>query len=187
MFMAERNACAAMLTSWWKTVGRLAQFLSKWMEATLIPIYKKGDQSDPGNYRLVSFLTHARKTIDATLLTYVCEPYNPTSTQVFQPGISVQQAILKSQANAQQGLGQAALLHLTKAYDRVNWHKILSAMAKHLEGNLLNMVGATLGPWWALIKGLDGTLVTTDKGVLEGPVTGSEGGTLLASIFQYIR
>lgn len=71
MLQSEADVWARFLTCWWGTVGRLAFFPNFWSESTLSPIFKKGDQSNPENYRPVSVLSHVRKKINATILTYV--------------------------------------------------------------------------------------------------------------------
>lgn len=45
-------------------------------EATISPLYRSGDQASPAEYRPVSVLEHLRKTIDATIVTYVCDRFS---------------------------------------------------------------------------------------------------------------
>lgn len=124
------------------TVGWLGAFPMKWAEATISPLYKKGNQADPRNYSPVSVLSHARKIIDATILTYVSDRFSPARTQFgFHPGISIQQAILEAQANAQRGLTHVAVLDLAKACDRVARAIILEAIGEHVDGTYYRWSG----------------------------------------------
>lgn len=112
------------------------------------------DQANPANYRPVIMPVHARKTVDATLLTYVCDHVTRARTKFgFQLGINVQQMVLQAHANAQRGITHVAELDLEKVYDRVDPTMLLLVVAEHMEGSLLHMVGATLGPIPATTKG----------------------------------
>ena len=51
----------------WKACGQLAYILTSWREGTLCPQHKKGSHHDPDNYRGLTLLSHARKTILATI------------------------------------------------------------------------------------------------------------------------
>lgn len=117
MLQAEPEVWENILTCWRGTVGRLAIFADVWGKATISPLYKKGDQTDPANYRPVSVLSHVRKSTDATILTYVCESFIQSRSHFsFQSGISIQQVTLQSQANADHGLHHVAVLDLAKTY-----------------------------------------------------------------------
>lgn len=63
----------------------------------------------------------------------------------FQPGISVQQEILKAQSNAEQGLNHVAVLDLVKAYDMVDRGLLLMFIAEEVHGNCVRMLKETLG------------------------------------------
>lgn len=58
--------------------------------------------------------------------------------------MSVQQAILQAQANAERGLRHTAVLYLAKAYDKVDGKKILCTAEKWLTGNEVDMMRAML-------------------------------------------
>lgn len=147
MCKAEPESCASILTAWSAAVRRLLMFPTRWKESKLSPLYKKGDQANRENYRSVSVLSHARKTIDATILTYVCSNFTPARTQFgFQQGISVLQSILQIEPNAQNGLTHVAVLDLAKAYDRGNRRKLTEFVTEHLGDDTMKMLRATLGP-----------------------------------------
>lgn len=84
----------------------------------------------------------------------ICEYFTPARAQFcFHSGISVQQAILQAQSNAQSRLNYGAVLDLPKSYDKVYRHKLIDAVAEYLNKDMLNMVRATLGPICARSKG----------------------------------
>lgn len=118
------------------------------------PLYKKGNQSDPANYRPLSIISHVRKAIDATILTYVCEKFTTVLLQFgFQPCTLVQQVILQAQANTQRGPALAVVLDLVNAYDKVDLRKLIQKMSETFDESCLNMVRATLEPVRARTKG----------------------------------
>ena len=51
----------------WKACFQLAYIPTSWREGTLCPQHKKGSNHDPENYRGLTQLSHARKTISATI------------------------------------------------------------------------------------------------------------------------
>lgn len=92
---------------------------------------KKGAQDDPANYRPVCLISHTRKVIEGAILPIVIERSTHMREKFgFQVGISVQNAILKVQHNAEQGLHHTAVLDLEKAYDKVDKQKLLQALAQ---------------------------------------------------------
>ena len=59
--------CVKVLHLLWKACGQLAYIPASWREGTLCPQHKKGSHHDPDNYRGLTLLSHARKTISATI------------------------------------------------------------------------------------------------------------------------
>ena len=51
----------------WKPCGQLAYIPTSWREGTLFPQHRKGSHHDPDHYRGLTLLSHARKTISATI------------------------------------------------------------------------------------------------------------------------
>lgn len=124
----------------------IRSFPQKLEGGTISPLRKKGNQAEPANYLPVSFLSHARKTIDTTILTYVCDYFTSQRTQFgLQPGISVEQAILQAQSSVQHGQKHVAVLDLHTSYDKLNKHHLLRMMAEYLHDDILHVVPATIG------------------------------------------
>lgn len=78
-------------------------FPSQWAVAVIKPIYKKGDASDPSNYRGISLLSHLGKLFTSVLntrLLILSDKYNTiTDAQFgFRPGRSTVDAIFSLQS-----------------------------------------------------------------------------------------
>lgn len=58
MLQANPTESAKLLAEWFTEVGRTGQFPNEWKEGIICPIYKKGPQNLPENYRLVCLLSH---------------------------------------------------------------------------------------------------------------------------------
>lgn len=71
MFQGEPDECSNILTARCHTVGLLAQFPNKWKEGTLCPHINNRRDYEPVNFLPFCLLSHARTTIDATILAYV--------------------------------------------------------------------------------------------------------------------
>lgn len=155
MMQGEDDEWAAVLTGWWETVGRLKIFPKSWSGATMSPLYKHGDQANPANCRPVSLLSHILRTIDASVRNYVSDGFSRARIQFdSQAGGSVQQEIFQAQSNAQRGLQHVAVLDFAKAYDKVDCHMLLEAIAGNVDENCVKMVLATLGLLHAKTKGV---------------------------------
>lgn len=101
IFQVAPSIYARILTSWWSTIGRLCIFPTKWTEGVLCHLFKKGDQSDPANYRPVCLLSHMRKLINSAIPSFLSDQFSPAPAQFgFQPNISIHQALLRASANA---------------------------------------------------------------------------------------
>lgn len=148
MFQASPGKCAALLTCWWRTIGRLIMFPQHWSHGKFYPFKKRGDMSKPEKYRPLCLLSQIRKILDTAVLTMVNTMFTPTKAKFwFQRGISVEQAIITAEHNARQrGMSHIALLDLEKAYDRVDRRKLPYIATKWLPRHTLNMVRCLIGP-----------------------------------------
>lgn len=137
---------------------------------TIFPMYKKGDQSRPENYRPLCLLSHTRKIIYSAVLIGVNRSYTPTRSQFgFQTVMSVQQALLAADYNARMGIAHMAVLELYNAYDRVDRRKLLHLATKWLSNTLLNIVRYFLGPLTICVKGEPtNTQVRITRGIPQG-------------------
>lgn len=100
----------------------------------------------------------------------VSENFTPANAQFgFQTNVSIQQENLRAQTKARRGVRHTAMLDLEKACDKLNMEKIVYALAKHLQSNVLNMARATLLPLQLRTKN-DPTMreATVTRGVPQG-------------------
>lgn len=89
---------------------------------------------------------HAFKVIHTALTALISHSFTPADAQYgFPRSLSIQQALLRAQANTMKGLQHVAVLYLDKAYGNLDRTKLLHALAKHQHSNGLRMVRATLG------------------------------------------
>ena len=98
---------------------------SAWRSAIVRPLLKPTkDPSEAASYRPVCLLSHARKAIEATLLTYLLESYRPSECQyAYIPGKAVETALKRVDRNIQNGY-DSAFIDLTGAFDCVDKWKV---------------------------------------------------------------
>lgn len=59
----------------WKACRRIRTVLMAWGEIEMVEICKKGDASDPENYKTIALLSHVRKNVESALDSEVQEKY----------------------------------------------------------------------------------------------------------------
>ena len=154
----------------WKSCGQLAYIPSLWSEGTLCPQYKKGSYEDPDNYRGLTLLSHARKTISTTInrlvLRYVefhkyqhgFTKYNGTEQAI----VEVSHTILNSHKFI-------AVLDLIKAYDRVSRTLLYTVCHQRLTNQHMKMAALLLQPLAVQTsKDITNTSATVTIGVPQG-------------------
>lgn len=107
--------------------GRMTKFQRR---ASISLLYKKGDRSNPGNYRPITLLNHDAKfgpKILARRLGFILPKLLHPDQTGFTPGRSIRHALLRfqdlqklSQEHGLQNAG-AVMLDLAKAFDSVMW------------------------------------------------------------------
>lgn len=63
ILQAAREEWVSLHITWWEASGRIGVLPKPLEEGILCPLYQKGVQEDPRNYRPVFLLSHARKAI----------------------------------------------------------------------------------------------------------------------------
>ena len=102
-------------------------FPDKWSTGVIVPIYKKGDKSNPSNYRGITLTSTMSK-----LMTYLLNErllhwldYNDLSSQsqfAYKPGYSIIDAVYVLQTAIAQNkpLTHCAFIDFTKAFDKID-------------------------------------------------------------------
>ena len=100
MFRADQALGTEILTKIWEKVGEMGHIPQSWQESILIPVYKKGDASDPANFRPIALLSQARKIIESALDICLRRHYKFNSMQTgFQKHMSTATAIIRTLAS----------------------------------------------------------------------------------------
>lgn len=134
MLQVEAAASVDLLTSMWTAVVRTRPFPPEWEEAIICPIFRKGLESNPENYRPVCLFLHAQNAIDTVILSILNEQFTPAASQFrFHGGIAVTQALLQTEDNAQAGIHHAAVLDLEKLYNKVDWKLLMDFTRKWVD------------------------------------------------------
>ena len=113
---------------------RTATFPSLWKKALVVPIHKKGNLKDPGNYRPIALLPILSKVLERIVdnkLSHFLSPWLSTNQSGFKrkdgtvPQLMRLTQTLSDAVDEQKYVG-AVFFDLKKAFDRV-WHKGLLA------------------------------------------------------------
>ncbi len=123
--------------------------------AKVIPIHKKGDKSDPNNYRPISLLSIINKIFEKIIYTRLSSYFTrfgiiKDSQFGFREGYSTQMAMAKFQEdvllNFDSGVSTCAiLLDLAKAFDTVNRDILLHKLSAYgIRGNMFNLLKSYL-------------------------------------------
>jgi hypothetical protein len=137
------------LTEFFNYSLRNGIFPTKWKSANVVPIFKKGDNTLPTNYRPVSLLNCLSKVFEKVvanrLITYILDNKLVSPNQSgFMPKDSTTNQLVKIVDYVLQGFDHgndsiAVFLDISKAFDRV-WHKglIIKLYNNGIRGSLLN-------------------------------------------------
>ena len=156
LFRLELKCCCHFLTQLWASVGKLGHMPEQLRLQTLVPLYKKGDQADPANYRPISLLSHARKVLSSAINRTVINSYSFHARQWgFSQNIGVEQALLAAKEAISEGHTYMAVFDLLKAYDKVCRHRLLQLCFQRLPQPIAAMISAMLQPTLARTKGQD--------------------------------
>ena len=145
------NQLAIPLSTFYNTLLSRSLFPSAWKRANVTPIFKKGDPSEPSNYRPVSLLSCIGKVMERCIHKYL---YNfLTSHNILT---SKQSGFIKGDSTVNQLASlyndickaidegkevRAVFCDISKAFDRV-WHKglLFKLRQNGISGNLIDWI-----------------------------------------------
>lgn len=118
---------------------------SQWKEGLLTSIYKKGNKSQPQNYRPTCMLACSMKIIEASIAARRVKQLPICGLQFgFQKGLSSAITLTEVDALIRGGQYRIATLDLTKAYDRFNRQPLLDNCGERLDARMSAMLTACM-------------------------------------------
>ena len=141
MFRINEETFCNFLMAFWTASGRLNHIPCEWNRGRLIPLFKKGDPSDPRNYRPICLLSVTRKIIERALALAMNDSFTPHQAQMgFQNHMGTDMAPAEMNRAARNGQIWIAALDLTSAYDRVSRELLMKHCEEVLPGWITSMV-----------------------------------------------
>ncbi len=153
--------------------------------AKVVPIFKKGDPTDPGNYRPISVLPLINKIFEKIIFARLNSFF--TSKNIlhqnqfgFRKAHSTMHALMEMTDDLQSSLDKGQFscsiyIDLKKAFDTVD-HKILLSKLSHygVRGNFHKLLSSYLSnrQQYAVVNGVSSELLKTQCGVPQGSVLG---------------
>eukprot|EP00171_Calliarthron_tuberculosum_P006235 IDg6235t1 len=138
---------AKAIIALWGKCGELATVLKQWLQALFYPIQKKGDRSEPRNYRPIALPSHARKIVEKAIDWEVREHSVFSSYQCgFRARRGVETALIRYQQAIHADHRAVAVLDLKGAYSSVPRGRLVEVLQRRLPRNLVNMISILLRP-----------------------------------------
>ena len=136
----EETICNFLMAVWTAS-GRLNHIPCEWNRGWLIPMFKKGDPSDPHNYRPICLLSVTRKIIERALALAMNHSFTPHQAQMgFQNHMGTDMALAHMNRAARNGQNWTAVLKLKSAYDRVSRDMLMKRCEEVLPDWITSMV-----------------------------------------------
>ena len=142
---------APLLTFIFQSSLDQGQLPQDWKSANITPIYKKGNRTDPANYRPISLTSTCSKILEHIIYSFVSthlSNYNILSTNQhgFRTGRSCDTQLLGAINDFHHSLDSgthidALFLDFTKAFDKVSHRKLCYKLLRYgVNGNLLHWI-----------------------------------------------
>ena len=187
---------------------RLHQVPADWREANVTPIFKKGDKSDPGNYRPISLTSQVCKILESIIRESIVDHLNAQSLLLqsqhgFTKGKSCLTNLLSFLEDVTSAIdegkpGDVIYLDFSKAFDKVPHLRLIHKIKCHgITGN----IAAWIAEWpkdrkqRVVLNGARSDLEDVLSGVPQGSVLGptlfllfvNDIDTVIASHIQSLR
>lgn len=147
MWQVAAAEVTEVITELWRKCGEIGYTPKLWRRATVVPVFKKGEQDDPGNYRPISLLSHVRKVVEKAIDRGIRRVYRFHHLQLgFRPCVGTDVAVVRTVASMQEESPWAAVLDLKAAYDTVPKHRVQQRCDAKLPGALAGMVSHVIAP-----------------------------------------
>ena len=153
---------------------------AEWKAATVTPLYKKGDRSDPSNYRPISIIPVVAKlcerVICTQLMTYLTSHCILCPQQYgFRPGLSTEAAMLDAVVYATENVDSGRVTSLvtadtSKAFDSVEHGRLLDKLEWY--GIKPDWFADWLQGRTQAIKGGSARAIDVTHGVIQGSILG---------------
>ena len=147
------NGIACSLACLFNRSFELSQFPQAWKEALVIPVYKKGCVTDPGNYRPIALLPIVSKVLERIVhnkLSSFLSPWLSKKQSGFRKADGTVPQLVRLTQQWSEGIDRshyigALFFDLKKAFDKV-WHRGLIAKlnAAGIRGSALKWFGSFL-------------------------------------------
>ena len=163
---------------------REGEFPESWKLASIVPVYKKGDRKDVGNYRPISLLSLVAKTMEKLVkpkLLEICYPNLDDRQHGFLAGRSCTTQMLPFTHNLAEVLDNRAradvvYFDFSRAFDSCNHDLILSKLKYvfGVDGNLLSFVKSYLRQRCqkVVVDGESSDILSVSSGVPQGSILG---------------
>ena len=167
-FLAGKTVLIPVLCKLFNNILSSGNFPELWVRCIIIPIFKKGDVNDAGNYRGISLVSHVGKLftslINSRLLKWSEENNVLTDAQFgFRPGLGTTDAIFALHSLISKTLSKGNRLYCCfidyiKAFDSVSRVKLWLKLARiGITGKILNVIKSMYSKLKAGVK-LNGNL-----------------------------
>ena len=147
------------------------QIPKDWLTANITPIFKKGDQGDPSNYRPISLISVCCKILEHIIHRYIMEHLNAnrildTNQFGFRVGHSSEQQLISMIEEIQSAMdcrhqADVIFLDFQKAFDTVSHQRLLKKLNHYgIRGNIYNWLDTIywrvkyLANWSVIVVGV---------------------------------
>ena len=151
LFILCEDILSPIILQHFNQILRGGVFPQSWCCGLVIPVYKKGNTSDPGNYRPITLMNHMAKlftsVLNARLMKWSTENETITDSQFgFRSGFGTSDAVFAMHSIIQRYLNNKKMLYCCfvdykKAFDSVDHSKLWKQLIKYgINGKLLKVI-----------------------------------------------